>query len=68
MSNYFNDDFTHIKAYTNLEIKIDFFKVIEESLKRTVAWKKLAEKAKGQFKYEDCPAPNVDTYYQQMWT
>ena len=28
MGNYFSTDYTELKAYTELEIKIDFFKVI----------------------------------------
>lgn len=49
MGDYFSTDYTELKAYTELEIKIDFFKVIEEALKRTHLWKSEAEKATGLF-------------------
>jgi len=40
MNDYYNTDYTQMKAYTELEIKIDFYKVIDEALTRTSNWKK----------------------------
>ena len=64
MGNYFSTDYTELKAYTELEIKIDFFKVIQEALKRTHLWKSEAEKATGLFKWQDCEGTTADGFYK----
>lgn len=51
MGDYFSTDYSQLKAYTELEIKIDFYEVIKEALKRTHDWKTSAEDASGKFKW-----------------
>lgn len=65
MGDYFSTDYSELKSYTELEIKIDFFKVTLEALKRTHSWKTEAEKATGTFVWQDCPPPTPDGFYKQ---
>jgi len=49
MGDYYSTDYSNLKSYTHLEIKIDYFKVIKEALTRTNGWKSDAELATGNF-------------------
>lgn len=68
MGDYFSTDYSTLKSYTELEIKIDFYEVIKEALKRTVNWKTAVEQASGHFTREECPFfwERHKTFYEQM--
>lgn len=55
-----------MKAYTELEIKIDFFKVVEEALVRTSDWKKDIVKKGGRFEWTECTSSTSMGYYDLM--
>lgn len=66
MGDYFSTDYSNLKTYTELEIKIDYYKVIQEALKRTHNWKADVELATGSFAWQDCPSASSDGFWQNM--
>jgi len=66
MNDYYNTDYSQMKAYTELEIKIDFFKVIDEALTRTSNWKKDVVSKGGRFEWTDCTTTTPMGYYDLM--
>jgi hypothetical protein len=66
MGDYFSTDYTKMKAYTVLEIKLDFYEVTKEALKRTHDWMTAAQRATGQFSWQECPPPTPKGYYELM--
>jgi len=66
MNDYYNTDYTQMKAYTELEIKIDFYKVIDEALTRTSNWKKNVVKLGGRFEWTECTTTTPLGYYDLM--
>ena len=62
MGDYFNTDYTQMKAYTKLQLKLDYYNVLAGALDAVQVWTKYQSTAGGTVVSYDCSYNLIDYY------